>query len=72
MRYWLPIGKDIHTLGEFISVKEFANTLAALSGKEVGYNEISNEAFLAENGVKKNPMKIFYDQCVLHLSTLPF
>ncbi|KZP21933.1 NAD(P)-binding protein [Athelia psychrophila] len=64
------ISKDIHTLGEYISVKDMASTLAALSGKEVGYNKISKEAFLGEDGVRKNPnvglelwlnMKSFYD-----------
>ncbi|KZP31088.1 NAD(P)-binding protein [Athelia psychrophila] len=64
------IGKDIHALGESISVKEFASTLAAISGKQVGYNKVSKEEFLAEDGVKKNPhvglemwlnLKNFYD-----------
>ncbi|KZP21931.1 NAD(P)-binding protein [Athelia psychrophila] len=49
------ISKDIHTLGENISVKEFASTLATVSGKEVGYNKISKESFLAEDGLRRNP-----------------
>lgn len=79
--YLFLTGKDIHTLGESVSVKEFASTLAALSGKEVGYNKISKEVFLAEDGVRKNPhvglemwlnFKNFYDQYVLHLTALLF